>query len=215
MGIDFEVSFRSRMPVMPSAELFLRLLEEKDLVSAEVLHALRREIQQSSLAPDPVPISLWLVEGHHITASQAQRLLAAVAEKTDTPAPTPPPSGGFRAKSSEPQGQTRQAGKPDVRDLQPKPPEPRRPADDLELAPLAEDKEAKSATTKPAKPGAGPQDSDAAGQGKRTPFRRWRPGDPPPKNFQKASPGPAATGQGEKDHARAKIGANWNRCKIR
>ena len=66
---------------MPSADLFLRLLKEKDLVSAEVLQAARREIETTSPPLDAVRISLWLVQGHHITAGQAERLLLGGCRK--------------------------------------------------------------------------------------------------------------------------------------
>ena len=118
---------------MPSADLFLRLLEEKDLVSAEVLQAARREIQRTSPPPDAVHISLWLVQGQHITAAQAERLLRGGSRKSGaSPGPKPPLPKAF----------------------QPKPPEPQRPAaaapaDDLELAPLAEEGQGKAAKTKP------------------------------------------------------------------
>ena len=87
---------------MPSADLFLRLLEEKDLVSAEVVQAARREMQRSSLPPDAVRISLWLVQGQHITAFQAERLLAA-ADNADVSAPKSPSPRAFQPKSAEPQ----------------------------------------------------------------------------------------------------------------
>ena len=77
---------------MASAEQFLQLLEEKDLVAAQVLQAARREAQRTSPPPDAVGISLWLVQGQHITASQAERLLAAVMEKTSDPRAGAPPS---------------------------------------------------------------------------------------------------------------------------
>ena len=64
------------MLVMSSADQFLQLLEEKDLVSAAVLQAARREIEGASPPRDAVHLSLWLVQGQHITASQAERLLA-------------------------------------------------------------------------------------------------------------------------------------------
>ena len=126
---------------MPSAELFLRLLEEKDLVSPQVLQAARREFPQSSPPPDAIQVSLWLVQGHHITANQAERLLAAVAEKAETEkaeAPGAKPlaaeasqpkaaepqravsrvgrlgSGTLPAKAPERQSSVGQAGKPDV-----------------------------------------------------------------------------------------------------
>jgi hypothetical protein len=73
----------NRKQLMASAEQFLQLLEAKDLVSAQVLQEARREIQRTSPPPDAVGLSLWLVQGQHITASQAERLLAAVMEQAN------------------------------------------------------------------------------------------------------------------------------------
>lgn len=92
-------------PLMASAEHFLQLLEEKDLVSYRVLQAARREVQATSPPPDAVAICLWLVQGQHITASQAERLLAVVKDRASIsrwergepkptevlPVPIPPP----------------------------------------------------------------------------------------------------------------------------
>ena len=81
---------------MPSADLLLRLLEQKDLVSPEVLQAARAEIQRSSPPPDAVHVCLWLVQSHHITAAQADRLLAAAKENEAPPTPEPPQWRGGR-----------------------------------------------------------------------------------------------------------------------
>lgn len=196
---------------MPSADQFLRLLEEKDLVSAAVLQAARREMQRSSPPPDAVHLSLWLVQGQHITASQAERLLAAVAEKVADSGPKPPEPKVFQPESPEPlepqrpTGQAEkpdvragqagkpdvragQAEKPDVRAFQQKSPEPQRPAavpeDDLDLAPMEEERVSKAGKAKPAKAGSPPQDSSAA-------------------SHQASSP---AESQGKKSSAAAKIG---------
>ena len=94
---------------MPSADLFLRLLEEKDLVSAAVLQAARREVQQSSPPPDAVRISLWLVQGQHITAAQADRLLSAAAEKTEAPGQSRRRQDRLAAEAARPKQALRQA----------------------------------------------------------------------------------------------------------
>ena len=134
---------------MPSADLFLQLLEEKELVSAEVLQAARREIQRSSPPPDAVHISLWLVQGHHITASQAERLLAAAAEKADVAGPKPPVPSVRQTSNHTPKvGWSLTyvpAKSPTAASAT--------SADDLELASLEEERGNKSATTKPARPG--------------------------------------------------------------
>jgi outer membrane protein assembly factor BamB len=136
---------------MASAEQFLQLLEEKDLVSAHVLQEARREMQRTSPPPDAVGMSLWLVQGQHITASQAERLLAAVMAKAGdnssfsrwqkgepkptevlrAPIPPPPAPPKFTAHAPESPSQTDRGESP-----------PRAPQsaaqgslDDLELAP--------------------------------------------------------------------------------
>jgi outer membrane protein assembly factor BamB len=87
---------------MPSADLFLRLLEEKELVSPEVLQAARREAQKSPQPQDAVRISLWLVQGQHITASQAERLLTAASEQAEAPKPKPLGSRPLPPRPPEP-----------------------------------------------------------------------------------------------------------------
>ena len=152
---------------MASAEQFLQLLEEKDLVSAQVLDSARREIQRTSPPPDAVGLSLWLVQGQHITASQAERLLSAVLQKADdkpsfarwqkgepkptealkTPIPAPPApprtEPGKAAARSTPQSS------PSANRSQPA---ANSSLDDLELAP----EPAVGGAKKPAKPAAPP-----------------------------------------------------------
>jgi len=140
---------------MPSADQLLRLLEEKDLVPPQVLQAARLEVQRTSPPPDAVAISLWLVQGQHITATQAERLLAALAEKSDNPPqtsrwfkgeakpadvskssiPLPAALERFAQRWAEPSSP---AAKSDSPPGQPKPPTASQ-SDDLELAPLAEE----------------------------------------------------------------------------
>ncbi len=148
---------------MASAEQFLQLLEEKDLVSPQVLQAARREIGRTSPPPDAVGMSLWLVQGQHITASQAERLLSAVMEKASDPAadtlrrrPVPQPSIS-RWQKGEPKptealrqpippppsppkvGQRAHESRAATRSGDPRPDRPQSPTpnsmDDLELAP--------------------------------------------------------------------------------
>ena len=163
---------------MPSADLLLRLLEEKDLVSAEVLQAARREIQRSSLPPDAVRLSLWLVQCQHITAAQAERLLAAAAEKTEVYGPKLPPLGALQPKSPVSQGS------------------PATAADELELAPLEEEGKSKPAKTKPVRPIASPPDSAATSP---------RTGSPGEIQGKKSPAAAKAVNQGKKSPA-AKIG---------
>src|SRR5208337_3982383 len=147
---------------MPSADLFLQLLEEKDLVSTEVLQAARREFQRSSSPVDAFQISLWLVQGHHITASQAERLMAAATERADDPEPKSRLPIAFQSKSLDRRrGAADEAEKPSIRGFQSKFPQPPTPAAnrstepdlDLELTTLTEDR---STSAKPAKPSPAP-----------------------------------------------------------
>jgi len=146
---------------MPSADLFLQLLEEKDLVSEEVLEAARRELQRSSPPPDAFHISLWLVQGQHITASQAQRLMAAAAQQAEASPSEPPLPMAFQPKPFQQGGPADQVDKPGGRAFRRKLPDSRpttsTPApeaeQDLELAALAEDG---PATARPPKSSAPP-----------------------------------------------------------
>jgi outer membrane protein assembly factor BamB len=135
---------------MASAERFLQLLEEKDLVSAQVLDAARREIQRTSPPPDAVGLSLWLVQGQHITASQAERLLSAVLQNVDDK-----PSIGRWQKGEPKPTETLKASIP----APPAPPRSESPKaaanssmDELDLAPEAEPSGAAKKSVKPAKP---------------------------------------------------------------
>jgi outer membrane protein assembly factor BamB len=140
---------------MAAAELFLQILEEKDLVSAQVLQAARREIERTSPPPDAVGLSLWLVQGQHITASQAERLLAAVMQKSSEqppsmarwqksePKPTealrtsmPPPPAAARPKP--PAAEPRSPGREKAPAASRPKPAAKAPADELDLAPMTE-----------------------------------------------------------------------------
>jgi outer membrane protein assembly factor BamB len=138
---------------MPTAEQFLRLLEEKELVSPPVLQAARREIERSP-SSDAVGLSLWLVQGSHITASQAQRLLAAINVAEPAGRPNVPASQTGKqdvqgSQARKPDVQASQARKPEVRP--PEPPRPPKPApvDDLGFAPLDEGPGSKPGAMKP------------------------------------------------------------------
>jgi hypothetical protein len=148
---------------MPSAELFLKLLEEKDLVSDTVLQAARREIERSK-SSEAVGLSLWLVQGQHITASQAERLLsAAAAAEQKTKAGQPPKreeegasvragqagKTGVQGQAGKPNLPGSQGGKPGVRSSERSRP---KPADDEEMTFLDDDAESKSAPSKPPSP---------------------------------------------------------------
>jgi len=150
---------------MPSADLFLKLLEEKELVSAEVLESARREFLQSSTPADAFQISLWLVQGHHITASQAERLMAAAMQKGGAPEPPPTPPKAFQPFSLQrqrgPADQTERprAGAFKSKFTLPPPPSNTPSAErDLELTALAEDK---PTAAKPARPSPAPPADDA------------------------------------------------------
>ena len=146
---------------MATAEQFLQLLEEKDLVSLNVLQAARREVKGTSPPPDAVGISLWLVQGQHITASQAERLLAATMERASfsrwqkgepkptevlrVPIPPPPAPPRFAPQAPESPSPAGPGESP--------PPKPQSAAqkslDELELAP--EPAPGHAAATKPLK----------------------------------------------------------------
>ncbi|MBN2579696.1 MAG: PQQ-binding-like beta-propeller repeat protein [Pirellulales bacterium] len=102
---------------MFSAEDFLTLLEEKDLLSPETLAKLRRQIAQSGKRIPAAKVAKLLVEKGHLTPAQAKRLLDAGKPPAEKPTPAAPP-----------------AAKP--------PAAPKRAAeDDLGLAPIDEETE--------------------------------------------------------------------------
>ncbi len=163
---------------MPSAELFLRLVEAKDLVSARVLEAARSEIERSSPPMDAVRMSLWLVQRQHITADQAERLLSAAAESTEIPSPKLPIPKAFLPKSSEshhvkeqqggkagaasppktsqPQRPAGLAGKADARSARPKEQQYPHRNDDQELTLLGEDEKTNRSSAKSSEPASKP-----------------------------------------------------------
>jgi outer membrane protein assembly factor BamB/tetratricopeptide (TPR) repeat protein len=61
---------------MPSAEQFLAVLEEKDILPPEVLGALRRTVRETAKPPAAQALADWLVRHGHLTPSMAERLLA-------------------------------------------------------------------------------------------------------------------------------------------
>ena len=167
-GFRARINLIYRLDYMASAELFLQLLEEKDLVSGQVLDAARREIQRASPTPDAFGLSLWLVQGQHITASQAERLLSAVLQKAEdktpfarwqkgepkptealkTSIPAPPPHSKTESAKAparpNPQGAS-SANRPQ--------PAAKSSLDDLDLAP---EPDPAGGAKKPAKPAAPP-----------------------------------------------------------
>jgi len=123
---------------MISAEEFLRLLEEKDLVPGELIEDLRDKIARSNVPTNAPPwnkpvtaarLAKWLVDNGHLSRLLAQRLLA----KAEQPPEAAGPSRPERSKLEKLQ----------------KPP----PAEEEELgfAPLPED-EVKKKTGPPATP---------------------------------------------------------------
>jgi outer membrane protein assembly factor BamB len=154
---------------MASAEQFLQLLEEKDLVSSQVLDAARREIQRTSPPPDAVGLSLWLVQGQHITASQAERLLTTVLQKGEDksplarwqkgePKPTealkssiPVPPAPPRSESAKSPARSNPKSAPPAKGQQPA---AKTSLDDLDLAPEPEPAHGAKKQSKPAAPGA-------------------------------------------------------------
>ncbi len=105
---------RSEEAERARSERFLAVLAEKDLLPAELLEGLRRQLSQSK---EPVPaeaVAKRLIEAGQLTPALAERLLAAGAEEVSAPV--------------EPE-----AKKADDR---PEPASPEEEDDDLQLAPL-------------------------------------------------------------------------------
>jgi outer membrane protein assembly factor BamB len=85
------------MVFMFPAERFVSFLEEKDLLPAEVIAALRHQVQKSTRAADAEAIAQLLVRQGHLTRSMADRLLAQAREshgQTAADKPSTPPTSG-------------------------------------------------------------------------------------------------------------------------
>src|SRR3972149_12120894 len=68
---------------MPSPEEFVALLEEKDLVSPEVVEHLRRQIARPGKPISAALIAKWLVDRGHLSRLLAQRLLTQAEESAE------------------------------------------------------------------------------------------------------------------------------------
>ena len=84
---------------MISAEEFLALLEEKDLVSDELIEDLRGKIAQSNVPTSAPPwnkpvtaarLAKWLVDNGHLSRLLAQRLLAKTEQPPERAGPSRP-----------------------------------------------------------------------------------------------------------------------------
>jgi outer membrane protein assembly factor BamB len=195
---------------MASAEQLLQLLEEKDLVSSQVLDAARREIERTSPPPDAFGLSLWLVQGQHITAAQAERLISAVQQKAADDKPPfarwqkgePKPTEALKSKIPTPPSPKSDSAKaPGKQALQGAPSAKAPPAatsslDDLELAPEPERAGGANKPAKAAKPAATPA---AAPVAKKPAAAPGQPAAAAPKGAQAATAAkPAGAGVGEK-----------------
>jgi len=72
---------------MIDAEEFVDLLEQKDLVSPEVVAHLRRQIARPNNPISAALIAKWLVDRGHLSRLLAQRLLTRAEETAETPKP--------------------------------------------------------------------------------------------------------------------------------
>ena len=84
-------------------ERFLGVLQERDLLPADLLEGLRRQVTQSQ---EPVPaeaVAKRLIEAGHLTPALAERLLAAGSEGVSPPAAPPPKKPGDEPRPTPPQ----------------------------------------------------------------------------------------------------------------
>ncbi len=106
---------------MISAEQFIDLLVEKDLLPSKVIGSLRKRVAESKKPIPAASVAKLLIKKGHLTPALAKRLLAAGKEPADTPTPEP--------RKTVPKSQE----------------------DDLGLAPLDEDRAEKTAKPQAAK----------------------------------------------------------------
>ena len=74
------------MPMIP-AEKFVALLEERDLLSPEIIAHLRRQISRPDNPVSASLIAKWLVDRGHLSRLLAQRLLTRAEESADETSP--------------------------------------------------------------------------------------------------------------------------------
>jgi len=122
-------------------EAFLLVLEEKDLLSRDLIESLRKQVSGAKQAVSAETVAGRLVEKKHLTAALAKRLLAAAEERYVPPvlpsAPVPlTPSAPMPQSAPMPPP----APMPPIDDT---PGEDATELDDLSLAPLEEEKPAK------------------------------------------------------------------------
>lgn len=136
---------------MPSAEKFLDILEEKDLLAGDVLRALRKRVAASVRPVTPDAIARQLVQAGHLTPALAERLLASALAQEG-------PAAGAAAEGDD-------LGLAPLEEEKKKPAAPaaaegkkeKEEEEDLGLAPLPEEKTAKpkpapAPAQQPAKP---------------------------------------------------------------
>ena len=93
---------------MLSAESFVDLLEKKDLLAPEILLAVRQQLREAAKPLDAAAIAQLLVRQGHLTATLADRLLAAEGGKLESATPPKPTV----AKGAKPQAPMPPAAKP-------------------------------------------------------------------------------------------------------
>ena len=98
---------------MISAEDFVALLEQKDLLSEELLGDLRRKVGESSMPTNEPPwnkpisaarLAKWLVDNGHLSRLLAQRLLAKANQMSEAKS-APPQEPPKAEKRSEPKSE--------------------------------------------------------------------------------------------------------------
>ncbi len=153
---------------------FLAILQEKDLLSSDLIEAIRRQLAGSAKGVSVASLAGRLIDEGHLTPAIAERLLAAATKATK-----PPTS---RRMQSQPKAKPRDVGSP-------------RPAEsedhDLGLAPLDE----QPATQRPVqkkKPQTTPQPKASAGKAK-SQRTAPRPPESPPVQPHVAAPAAASS----------------------
>jgi outer membrane protein assembly factor BamB len=75
---------------MASAQKLLKILQDKDLLPSDVLKTAQQMAATQPQMAEGLPMAMWLVQQQHLTAMQAQRLLAALDEPVSKLPPAPP-----------------------------------------------------------------------------------------------------------------------------
>ena len=84
-------------------ERFLGVLQERDLLPADLLEGLHRQVTQSQKPVPAEAVAKRLIEAGHLTPALAERLLAAGSEGVSPPAAPPPKKPGDEPRPTPPQ----------------------------------------------------------------------------------------------------------------